>query len=503
MSKPSLAENLKKNLSRRNFSLKTLTAIVLFGLIIVVFIFFGYSGQNAGGGMGAAARVNNSFISVNDVNQKAQELEQMYAGMFGGNFGEQQRQYLLAQALESMIQGELLSQNADKNGIYATDREVQQTITTELPYFQDNGSFRFEKYRGILEANRLTPAEFEDRIRKDKKTQRLKQLFEISSTPFLAEVQQLKELEETQFNFQYVKIERARLVDQMTVSPKEIQDRLANPEFKKRVADDFAANEKTYDQEEQVKAQHILIKADPTTDKAALAKIEGLRNRAAKEDFGKLAAEFSDDAGSKKNKGDLGYFGRGRMVPEFDNAAFSQGVGVVGAPVKTQFGYHIIKVTDKKPAVKGELAKVETQIAKRMIAEEKFEADVKKFEDAVAANNNSEIEKSMKALGAKWQETGYIAIGMDQIPAFASPVASQAAFELSSTKPVSKIVRDGNVRFLIKFKDKTVKPAAKPTEPDSLARERGYERLNSWVQLLTKDAHIERKIHGPPMPGTM
>ena len=102
---------------------------------------------------------------------------------------------------------------------------------------------------------------------------------------------------------------------------------------------------------EQVRASHVLVKVDkPEDDAAALEKINKIRERAlAGEDFAALAKENSD-CPSKARGGDLGVFGHGQMVPEFDKAAFEQPVGEIGKVVKTQFGYHIVKVTEKIPA---------------------------------------------------------------------------------------------------------------------------------------------------------
>ena len=90
----------------------------------------------------------------------------------------------------------------------------------------------------------------------------------------------------------------------------------------------------------QVRASHILVK----TEKEANEILEQIK---AGKDFAELAKKYSQCPSGKRG-GDLGYFGRGRMVPEFENAAFSTPKGEVSKPVKTQFGYHIIKVTDTK-----------------------------------------------------------------------------------------------------------------------------------------------------------
>lgn len=127
---------------------------------------------------------------------------------------------------------------------------------------------------------------------------------------------------------------------------------------------DDAAVKKYYDDHksefEQVKARHILVRtgvpattqpgAKPVTDEEAKAKIEAIRKRIVdgKEDFAKVAKETSDDKHSGEEGGSLGTFGHGMMVPQFEQAAFAAKVGEVTEPIKTQFGYHIILVDEKK-----------------------------------------------------------------------------------------------------------------------------------------------------------
>jgi peptidyl-prolyl cis-trans isomerase C len=117
----------------------------------------------------------------------------------------------------------------------------------------------------------------------------------------------------------------------------------------------YDANKAEFEQGETVKASHILFAVKPGAsaeeDKKQLEAAKKAIARAKKEDFAALAKELSDDPGSAQEGGDLGFFEKDRMVPEFAEAAFSQKVDTVSAePVKTQFGYHVIKVTDRKPA---------------------------------------------------------------------------------------------------------------------------------------------------------
>ncbi|NMB26514.1 MAG: foldase [Tissierellia bacterium] len=126
----------------------------------------------------------------------------------------------------------------------------------------------------------------------------------------------------------------------------------------------FEENKETFNQPEEVKARHILVETEETA-------LEIEKKLAAGEDFEKLAKEYSTDTGNSKNGGDLGFFGKGAMVPEFEEAAFSLEVGKISSPVKTKFGYHIIKVEDKKEAKEANYEDSKEDI-KDMIYQEKF-----------------------------------------------------------------------------------------------------------------------------------
>ncbi|NLZ33358.1 Foldase protein PrsA precursor [Clostridium sp. N3C] len=126
----------------------------------------------------------------------------------------------------------------------------------------------------------------------------------------------------------------------------------------------FEENKANYDQAEQVRASHILV-ADEATAKEVKAKLE------AGEDFAKLAKEYSTDTGTKENGGDLGYFTKSDMVEEFSNAAFALEVNAISGPVKSKYGYHIIKVVDKKAAVEATYEDSKDEV-KEAILEEKI-----------------------------------------------------------------------------------------------------------------------------------
>jgi peptidyl-prolyl cis-trans isomerase C len=175
--------------------------------------------------------------------------------------------------------------------------------------------------------------------------------------------------------------------------------------LKKKVVKDLAVTEEEsrnfynenpeqFKQAEQVKASHILIKVQPTADEAkkteARKKIESVQGKLKKGDeFADVAKEYSEGP-SKSRGGDLGYFKRGQMVKPFEDAAFSMNVDQVSGVVETQFGYHIIKVTDKKPASTSTYPEVKDQLQEQL-KQQKTRQAVGEYVDGL--RKDAKIEK--------------------------------------------------------------------------------------------------------------
>ena len=155
-------------------------------------------------------------------------------------------------------------------------------------------------------------------------------------------------------------------------------------------------------QEEQVHARHILLKVDDNrTAEAAEASLGAARKRIeAGEDFAKLATELSDDPGSKARGGDLGFFGRGRMIKEFEEAAFEASPGTMVGPIRTSFGLHLIQVLEKRAAGQRPFAEVEAQVRSRLAAERaETQAEAKATELATRISAEGlKTEEQLKAL---------------------------------------------------------------------------------------------------------
>ncbi|MFD1929697.1 peptidylprolyl isomerase [Sporosarcina siberiensis] len=156
----------------------------------------------------------------------------------------------------------------------------------------------------------------------------------------------------------------------------------------------FDENKAQLDQPESVEASHILVEDEATAKEVAQKIADG-------DDFAALAKEYSTDASNAEKGGELGFFPRGKMVPEFDEAAFSMKPDTISDPIKTDFGYHIIKLTDKKEATEAVLEDHKEDI-KEGLFEEKLQAQYVEWLDEVRADYK--IENSLEKKETKDKE---------------------------------------------------------------------------------------------------
>lgn len=487
-----MSENMA-SMMKRKLSAKNLTAIVLFGAIVLVFVFFGLPSRLRGG-FGAAARVNESFITLTEYQQAAEQMEQMYSQYMGGrSFDPEQRKHMQQQALQRLIYDELTAQSARRAGIRATDAEIRNIITKEIPAFQKDGRFMREYYQNYLLSQGVSAGDFEARVRKQLESQRLRRLFEASNLTIGLESEKQKTLQNYKMNLQFAKMDEEN-PDVSAVSPAEAELALAKPDFVKRVQIQFDLQKPQLSQDEQVRAQHILISVPPNdeaAEKKALAQIQDLKAKAAKEDFGKLAKAHSQDPGSKAKNGDLGFFSRGAMVKEFESYAFSAPVGKVSDPIKTQFGYHLIKVTDKKAPKEAKFEDHKVKLARQILAKEKIQKKAQELE-TLLTKNTGEAEAQVKSLGLKWEETGFFNLAADAIPKIPG-IDTEKIAELNPKQPWLKhLVRSGNARYLIKLKE-IKKEAATPDNNliESVQRRRADGIFMSWLEDFRKRSDIE------------
>jgi peptidyl-prolyl cis-trans isomerase D len=230
------------------------------------------------------------------------------------------------------------------------------------------------------------------------------------------------------------------------------------------VAARYQQNIAMYETPEQVRASHILFKTEGKDDAAVKKTAEGvLKQVKSGGDFAKLAKQYSED-GSKDNGGDLDFFGRGRMVKEFDEFSFSAKPGQISDLVKTQFGYHIIKVTDRRAAATRQMAEVRGVLEDQIKTEKaQREADRQQAEIAKEIDDPTDLDRVARARGMTVGDSGLFAREEPLAGLGYAPAVTSEAFNLTEGK-VSGVLRTAQGYAWITLVE--TKPSAVPTLAD-------------------------------------
>lgn len=493
-------ESLKYNLKHNRRSvMKNATAWLIFGAIILVFVFWGLtpSSQSISQG-GAVATVNDTAISQAQFFETMERMErdprfQQFQGL-GADVG---RQLLQSQAIGQLIEMELIRQATDKEHIWTSDAEVRDVITG-ISAFHEEGRFKREYYMNYLASVRKMPAEFEEEIRRDQSLSRAVRIFSAGLSPLGIEKEKMKSLRKIRANLEFVSIPTETLVIPETIPQADIKSFLVQPEAEAKVAGYYESHRQEFATPEQVKVRHILIRInpeDPESEKKALAKIEDLAKKADARNFAQLAKQHSEDPGSKTNGGLIDFFARGRMVPEFENAAFSMAkANEISRPVKTDYGYHLIQFLEKRAAKSPTLDDLREEIASILLSKERSQSELSALQEALKNGDRSGIQNFVRRHKLKWEETGAFSIDADSVPKIgANDEVVRLAFQLTSEQPLpSALVREGARALLVQYKAAPQEKKADDSVElaDMMLERRGEEALRGWVDQLRSSARI-------------
>jgi peptidyl-prolyl cis-trans isomerase D len=387
------------------------------GIVVVTFILLyvpSFLKSGAAASSDTLATVSGRDISVGTFQRVYQNQLSALRSNYGDQINDQMlRQLGIAQRIvQQLIDQEAMLSEADRLGIRVSDAELRERIL-HMPEFQRDGQFVGDQtYRAVLRMQRppQTAAEFEEQVRRSLTIEKLQAVMTGWIRVTDAEVDQEYRKRNEKVKLDLAVFTSNQFKTGITPTDAELQAKFdASPEAyrlpeKRRVrflavnTEDFRArmtvtaqeaearyqqNLPTYQTPEQVRASHILFKSEGKDDAAVKKLAETVLAKVkAGEDFAKLAKQYSDD-GSKDNGGDLDYFGRGAMVKEFEDVAFSLKPGETSGLVKSQFGYHIIKVVDKRAANTRSFADVKGQIEDQ-IKFEKAQAEATKVAEEVA-----------------------------------------------------------------------------------------------------------------------
>jgi peptidyl-prolyl cis-trans isomerase D len=418
------------------------------------------------------ASVEGRDVTAGQFQRRFQTQMAAYQQAYGGNINAQLLRQLgiEKQILQQMVDEQAALAEAERQGIDVSDEEVAAQIFA-IPAFQENGRFVGEqRYEQILRSQRppMTKGEFEDNLRKSMMIDKLRAAVTDWMSMSDAELEREFRERNEKVKLQVVTLTPDAFRDKVNVTDDEVAKYYESHTAEYRVGErrkvkyllldmeqarnrvsvtpadietSYRDNLQQYQSPEQVRASHILLKTEGKDEAAVRKTAEDLLKQAkGGADFAQLATKHSEDEGSAKKGGDLDYFGRGQMVPEFEQAAFALEPGQISDLVKTQYGFHIIKVVDKKAASTRSLEEVRAQIGEQLRfqkAQEYVTNQARSLDEHI--DDAADLEGAGKTAGLAVQESGFFA-REEPIPGLgAAPQVSAQAFLLKDNEVSSAI----------------------------------------------------------------
>lgn len=477
---------------------------IILGLIIVVFVLWG---------VGSPPSQKPKFVKVNDLTISQPQHSQAYTALlerarkFSGEIDEGMEGVIKQQALDQLINLRLLESEARNLNLQVSDQELLKAVA-DMPLFQQDGQFDPQRYRQVLQRNRIDTQQFESDVRTNLLVEKVRIYYTGSIKTSKEEARQWYRWQNKEVLIEYA-LFKADAKKDVEIGEEEIkshfetnQQRYETPAQRKvrylqfsplsfesqveisqeEIESYYESNTSEFDNPKTVEARHILIKAaqdaDAEADAAAKQKAEDVFAKTQQNsDFEALAKEFSEGPTASQG-GYLGAFERERMVKPFADQAFAMKAGEISTPVRTQFGYHIIKVEKVNEAKTATLEESTGQIREKLTDSKSENLAYEKageIFDAALANND--LEKLAKEYGLELKQTGAFSRGGPENVVDKSQFA-QTAFELSLLE-LSDIVELGDSFYIMQ-----VTEIADPRIP---ALEEVLEKVKQDLQKDKKD----------------
>ncbi len=502
-------------------------------LISIPFALWGIQEYLGVGSERAVATVNGQEITEREFERGYREFRQRLRQQLGANYRPElfDEARLREEVLNSMIRNQLILQSAADMGLSAGDDLVRAMIVS-IPGFSIAGRFDQQAYERGVRSRGLTPAGFEDQMRRALVSEQLSKAIVASEFTTDEELKQQIALTRQQRELQYVEVESKPFLAGAEVSENEIrgyyasnQDRFIAPERVKveyldlqidNISKTLTADEESllgfYEQQkheyltpEQRRASHILITVEEgadaqAADAARQAADAALGRIRAGEDFAVVAREVSQDPGSSDQGGDLGFFEKGVMDQAFEDAVFGMKTDDVSEPVRSSFGFHVIKLTAIRPAQGKSYEEAKEEIRQAFLkseAERLFYEYAERLSD-LAYEDPDSLQPAAEALGMTTLTSDWLGREGGAADLFAAPKVVGAAFsdDVLIEGHNSEAIEIGPERMVvlrvIEHEEATVRPfddvqaeieeKLKLEKAGEMARKRGEELLGRLKQ---------------------
>lgn len=405
-------------------------------LVLVIFAFVAFyvpdflaPSEGAGSATGAVAWVDGDPISSREFLQGYRLQDAQYRQQLGAQYSPELLKQLGLDnfVMQRLVQDKVLTLEAERLGLRVADSEVSQNILTDPTLQQDGQFIGKEAYMSLFAGSGMTPSMYEEQVRQGILRQKLQALVTDGVVVTGADVEDEYRRRNEKVHLEYAVIAGSDFEGELEVTDDEVrayydenQSEFDRPVQRKarfitltpqlftgevtvtprEITRYYNENQEQYSTGEQVRASHILFKTGPDQDEDAVRQQAEavLLEVKAGADFAELARQHSEDTSADAG-GDLGLFGRGAMVPEFEQTAFSLPVGATSELVRSTYGYHIIKVTDREVAFTQPLENVQEQI-QGVLSQEKATATMEAAIESAAESLRA--AGSIDALTAKY-----------------------------------------------------------------------------------------------------
>lgn len=404
---------------------KTIVQIILF-LVMLPFLFWGIQSYRNESQMSAVATIEGEEIPRWEFDQALRNQHERLRNMLKDNFNSAMldNPEMRLAVLEGLIQQKIMHREAEDIGLTVLDSRLASEIQSISAFHDENGKFSYQRYEELLRRQQMTPVIFEGRVGAEilqqqlleplsksamvadtmvqtvirlSEVKRVIDQVEIAPDQYLSEVNPDEEAIKAyydQYQAEFLLPERVR-IEYLVLSLNDLaqQEAVSSEE----VRNYYEEHQSDYGQPEERQASHILIAVtDSSEDEKAEAKrkAEDILAQVTEdpEKFADLAKEFSDDSGSAKSGGELGFLGKGVLVKEFEDALFQMEPNEIRGPVETAFGFHIIKLSEIKPAKVATVEEVEDSIEetlKRQKITSRFGEIAEEFSNIVYEQSDS------------------------------------------------------------------------------------------------------------------
>ena len=447
-------------------------SLALVVLAFVVFYIPSFLADPTAVGVGAAsseviAEVEGRSVTAGQFLQRYNSQIQAYRTAYGSSLSDQLLRQLGIdrQILQQMIDEQAALVEAARHDLTVSDDELAQQIFA-IPGLQEDGRFVGEQRYELILRSQVPPTTkglFEENLRRSLMIDKLRAALTDWMTTSEVEVDREFTQRNEKVKLQVVALTADRFRDQVTVTDADVASYFDMHKAEYRIGEQrklkmllldrdqalakvvvppadvqrfYNDTLSQYQTPEQIRASHILLNTAGKEEAAVRKQAEDLlRQVKGGADFAALAIKFSEDTGTKAKGGDLDYFGRGRMVPEFETAAFALAPGQISELVKTQYGFHIIKLVDKKAAVTRPFDDVRPQIeeqVKRQRADQQIAA--RATELAGRIDDPSDLDTVARDAGLAVSEADFFG-REDSIPGLGpAPQVAIAAFQLADNQ---------------------------------------------------------------------